>query len=248
MTTTRETRRAKGKARRMGVYQTLPPGRPPARIEIRRFEYMSVLLDGATFGRSPSRQLLSLASGTTALTAADEAKLRAVAVDDDDMAYINERLAELEGPAHAHARECQRIRAVERTRKLLSEFADDAACREVIITELHSALGATSMLGAKTCSPDGPQSRTSVQPEAPSPLEQAMLALDLARKALVVEASRHRDAGLRLTSQRSVDTTVPPGANDLDKLQARANRIRRELFPAFELACKAAGLMVSKGS
>lgn len=55
-------------------------------------------------------------------------------------------------------------------------------------------------------------------------------------------------AGLRLTSQRSQLTAAPTGANALDVLQARANYVRRELLPAFEAACKEAGLMVKKAA
>ena len=67
-----------------------------------------------------------------------------------------------------------------------------------------------------------------------------------AASEVISTAKQLAATGLKLTNQRSQLTVAHTGANALDVLQARANCVRRELLPAFEAACKYAGLMVKK--
>lgn len=68
-------------------------------------------------------------------------------------------------------------------------------------------------------------------------------------EALTDLANQVRDLramGVRLTNQKHADPSKPAGATQLDKLQMRANHVRKVLFPRFEDALKTLELMVSK--
>lgn len=68
-----------------------------------------------------------------------------------------------------------------------------------------------------------------------------------ATASVVFEAASLRKSGVELSNQRSIETVAPEGANRLDMLQAKSNNIRRNLFLAFDAACKEAKLRVAKG-
>lgn len=236
-------------ARGVGVYQRNSPGKPPSRIQILRSTYSSTKADGKTFGRTSNSYLLSVASGTPFLVPDDESKLRSLCLTDDEILQVNSKLAGLVEPARAHAAS-YRLEAVSQCAKRLATLvAENTDCEAMALDVLRGCFAASPNLnavhGAEPSRRDSPGSPP-VSRKLENPLGAAAAILDEACIALVAEAKQHRDVGLRLTNQRSIETTAPPTANALDRLQASANRIRRELLPAFEQACKAAGLMVSK--
>lgn len=80
-----------------------------------------------------------------------------------------------------------------------------------------------------------------------APLDLVESTLVGAAAEIIRMAEQLRADGHKLTSQRSQATSAPEDANPLDALQARANRIRCDIFEGFATACKRAGLMVKKG-
>ena len=237
--------------RSVGVYQRISPGKPPSRVQVLRSAYSSTKADGKTFGRTTNSYLISVASETPFLEPDDESKLGSLGLTDAEIAQVNGKLEELVEPARAHAASYRLAEVSRCAKRLATLVAEDGDCRAIALDALRNSFVAlptpNAVHAAETHSRDAlhslPSSRVAV-----NPIGAAVAILDEACRALVAEAKQHRDAGLRLTSQRSVETSAPPTANALDRLQASANRIRREQLPAFEAACKAAGLMVSKSS
>lgn len=236
-------------ARTIGVYQRLSPGKPPSRVQILRSTYSSTKADGKTFGRTTNTYLHSVASGTSHLRPDDENALRSLALTDAEIDAVNAKLRDLVEPARQHAALYRRAAVSDCVQRLAVLVAEDVDCSAVALNALRDAFG--GVLTPIVAQDSGTHRSDAAllcmaQLECRCPLEAASDVLDQACKTIVEKAKQHRDAGLRLTSQRSIETTAPPTANALDQLQARANRIRRESLPAFELACKKAGLMVSK--
>lgn len=232
--------------RSIGVYQRDSPGKLPSRVQILRSAYSSTRADGKTFGRTTNTYLLSVASETPFLGLDDESKLRALALTEVEIGQVNAKLADLVEPARAHAASYRLAEVSQCAQRLMTFVADYPECRAMALNVLRAGFGVSLVAGpVQEAEPHAHDAMC--RPELPNPLLAASIVLDRACTALVEEAKEHREAGLRLTSQRSIETSVSPTANALDRLQASANRIRREQLPAFELACKAAGLMVSKG-
>lgn len=75
------------------------------------------------------------------------------------------------------------------------------------------------------------------------------LALDVVEKAcefVKAEAVRLREEGGKLSRVRSTQTDVDQCKTELDRLQARANKLRLIALDAFEKECKEAGLMAAQ--
>jgi hypothetical protein len=251
MTNTRTKSDTAPSARTIGVYQRLVPGKAPSRVQILRSSYSSTKADGKTFGRTTNTYLHSVASGTSLLAPDDKDALRALALTDAEIEAVDTKLRSLVEPARRHAALYRRAAVTQCVQQLATLVAEDVECRSVALHALNDAFG---MLLSPSAAQNSEVRHLGVASDGMahsmcrSPLDAASDVLDQACKAIVEEAKQHRDAGVRLTSQRSIETSAAPAANALDRLQARANRIRRESFPAFEAACKVAGLMVSKSS
>jgi hypothetical protein len=103
------------------------------------------------------------------------------------------------------------------------------------------ALIATGALAPEQARPVVPAAAR--PPLAGSALERLEYALEAAVQELAAQAGTHTDAGVRLTKMSHAGLEPSNPGNRLDVLQARANRVRLELFPKFQRACQELGLM-----
>lgn len=78
------------------------------------------------------------------------------------------------------------------------------------------------------------------------PMQAAVDALATASAFVKSEAKRLRQGGIRLARIRSTQLEAGQSASELDRLQARANRVRLAAFDAFATGCKEAGLMAAQ--
>jgi len=88
----------------IAVYQRMLPDRRPTKVEIIRSireSYRSP--DGKAFGRTNNSVLLRVTSGTDCLTVGEAATLRQYGLGEQEIDYVNRRLAGLAGPARERA-------------------------------------------------------------------------------------------------------------------------------------------------
>lgn len=135
--------------------------------------------------------------------------------------------------AHGTYRRRQREAEDALERQRLAQRAAESRLREHIEAEMRAALEQQWRA----------EFDARVAARQADPLQAAADALAAAAEYVTSEATRLRGAGVRLARVRTTRLEVGPGASELDRLQARTNRLRLAAVDAFATGCKQAGLM-----